>query len=91
MSAPRLSILHLCGEGHPSGQTRVILDLARAERGRHRVTVGCPAGSVLEASVGSRGSPRRRSPSTATLPPGRPSPGVAAACGADVVNAHSSL
>ena len=53
---PRLSILHLCGEGHPSGQTRVILDLARAQTAAgHRVTASGPEGSVLDASIRAAG------------------------------------
>jgi glycosyltransferase involved in cell wall biosynthesis len=88
----RLSILHLCGEGHPSGQTRVILDLARAQTGAgHRVTVGCPAGSVLEESVRAAGvaaAPLSFDDNAAT---GTAIARVAAECGADVVNAHSSL
>jgi glycosyltransferase involved in cell wall biosynthesis len=91
-TTPRLSILHLCGEGHPSGQTRVILDLARAQiDAGHRVTVGCPAGSVLEASVRAadvHAAPLVFDGSAAT---GAAIARVAEACAAEVVNAHSSL
>lgn len=92
MSGAPLSILHLCGEGHPSGQTRVILDLARAlAAAGHRVTVGCPAGSVLERSVraiGVAAAPLAFDGNAAT---GAAIARIASECGADVVNAHSSL
>jgi glycosyltransferase involved in cell wall biosynthesis len=87
----RLSILHTCWEGHPSGQTRVILDLACGQRAAgHRVTVACPAGSPLEQMVLGAGV------SAATLSFGRPPATgatlarIAGERGADVVNAHSS-
>src|SRR5262249_5503266 len=54
--ASRLSILHTCWEGHPSGQTRVILDLARGQAaGGHRVGIACPVGSPLEQMVRAAG------------------------------------
>jgi glycosyltransferase involved in cell wall biosynthesis len=92
MTDAPLSILHLCGEGHPSGQTRVILDLARAQTAAgHRVTAGGPEGSVLDASIRAAGvtaAPLRFDGDAAT---GTAIARVAAECGAQVVNAHSSL
>ncbi len=89
--ATRLGILHTCWEGHPSGQTRVILDLARGQADAgHRVSVACPTGSPLEAMVRAAGLP------AAPLVFGRPAAAaaaiarLAAAAGAEVVNAHSS-
>ncbi|MGH7731980.1 MAG: glycosyltransferase family 4 protein [Candidatus Eiseniibacteriota bacterium] len=86
-----LSILHTCWEGHPSGQTRVILDLARGQAaGGHRVCVACPAGSPLEQMVRGAGIP------AAPLAFGRPAEtgariaGIALERAADLVNAHSS-
>jgi len=86
-----LSILHTCWEGHPSGQTRVILDLARGQAGGgHRVRVACPAGSPLERMVGAAGI------EAAPLAFGRPAEAgsaiarIASEQGADLVNAHSS-
>jgi glycosyltransferase involved in cell wall biosynthesis len=90
-SAARLSILHTCWEGHPSGQTRVILDLARGQSAAgHRVAVACPADSPLEQMVGAAGI------DAAPLTFGRPAETGAVIAraalerGADVVNAHSS-
>ncbi len=87
----RLSILHACWEGHPSGQTRVILDLARGQAAAgHRVSVACPAASPLEQMVCAAGV------TAAPLVFGRlPATGaviarIAAEHRADLVNAHSS-
>ena len=87
----RLSILHTCWEGHPSGQTRVILDLARGQvAAGHRVAVACPTSSPLERMV------REAGVSAAPLSFGRPRATgatlarIAGARSADVVNAHSS-
>jgi glycosyltransferase involved in cell wall biosynthesis len=88
----RLSILHACWEGHPSGQTRVIIDLARGQSSSgHRVGVACPAGSPLEQMVRAAGI------DAAPLVFGRPPAtgavlaGIARGRGVDLVNAHSSL
>ena len=87
----RLSILHTCWEGHPSGQTRVILDLARGQTSAgHRVCVACPADSPLEETVRTAGI------AAAPLRFGRPAETgaliarTAAQHGAELVNAHSS-
>lgn len=92
MNGPaRLSILHTCGEGHPSGQTRVILDLARGQAGAgHRVSVACPAGSPLEQMV--RTASIAAAPMVFARPPatGAIIADIADACRADLVNAHSS-
>jgi glycosyltransferase involved in cell wall biosynthesis len=86
-----LSILHTCWEGHPSGQTRVIIDLARGQAaGGHRVAVACPAGSPLEQMVQGAGI------TPAPLQFGRPAETgaviarIATERRADLVNAHSS-
>jgi len=92
VTAPRLGILHLCGEGHPSGQTRVILDLARAQtEAGHRVAVGCPTGSVLEASVRAIGVAAAPLAFDGTAATGTAIAGLAGEHRPDVVNAHSSL
>ena len=92
MSGPdRLSILHACWEGHPSGQTRVILDLARGQAAAgHRVGVACPARSPLEQMV--REARVTAAPLTFGRPPdtGATLARIAAEQRADVVNAHSS-
>ncbi len=87
----RLSILHTCWEGHPSGQTRVIIDLARGQAAAgHQVRVACPADSPLEQMVRTAGIV------AAPLAFGRPAEtgsviaGIAAEQAADLVNAHSS-
>lgn len=86
-----LAILHTCWEGHPSGQTRVILDLARGQSAAgHQVRVACPTGSPLEVMVRSAGL------SPAPLFFHRPAEAgamiarIASEQRADVVNAHSS-
>jgi glycosyltransferase involved in cell wall biosynthesis len=87
----RLSILHTCWEGHPSGQTRVILDLARGQAsGGHRVAVACPTGSPLEQMVEAAGI--AAAPLTFGRPPatGAVIARIAAEREADLVNAHSS-
>jgi glycosyltransferase involved in cell wall biosynthesis len=86
-----LSILHTCWEGHPSGQTRVILDLARGQAAAgHQVRVACPTGSPLEVMVRGIGiAPAPldfRRPAEAGAVIAR----VAKHQGADLVNAHSS-
>lgn len=88
---PRLSILHTCWEGHPSGQTRVILDLARGQAAAgHRVCVACPVDSPLERMV------REVGVIAAPLAFGRPAATgaliarIASEQKADLVNAHSS-
>jgi len=89
--ARRLSILHTCWEGHPSGQTRVILDLARGQIATgHQVAVACPAGSPLERMVVAAGV--AAAPLTFGRPPatGAVIAGIASERAADVVNAHSS-
>ena len=86
-----LSILHTCWEGHPSGQTRVIIDLARGQTAAgHDVCVACPAGSRLEEMVRAAGI------AAAPLAFGRGAETgasialIAAERDADLVNAHSS-
>jgi glycosyltransferase involved in cell wall biosynthesis len=89
--APRLSILHACWEGHPSGQTRVILDLARGQiAAGHRLGVACPAGSPLEEMVRAAGV--TAAPLVFGAPPatGAVIARIAVKHGADLVNAHSS-
>ena len=89
--AARLSILHTCWEGHPSGQTRVILDLARGQQeAGHRVAVACPSGSPLEQMV--RGAGVAPAPVAFGRPAesGKAIARIAAEHAADVVNAHSS-
>ncbi|MBI1795505.1 MAG: glycosyltransferase family 4 protein [Candidatus Eisenbacteria bacterium] len=91
MTAP-LAILHVCGEGHPSGQSRVILELARGQAAAgHRVAVGCPPGSVLEASVRDLGVTAAPIPFDATAATGAAIADLARLGGFDLVNAHSSL
>jgi hypothetical protein len=90
-AADRLSILHVCGEGHASGQTRVILDLARGQLADgHRVAAACPASSVLDESLRSLGITPADLPLDGAAACGRAIAAAALACGADVVNAHSS-
>jgi len=88
---PPLSILHTCWEGHPSGQTRVILDLARGQSlGGHQVRIACPTGSPLEAMVRSAGITAAplffQRPAEAGAMIAR----IAREMHADLVNAHSS-
>jgi glycosyltransferase involved in cell wall biosynthesis len=92
MSAPApLSILHTCWEGHPSGQTRVIIDLARGQTAAgHRVCVACPAGSPLEQMVRAAGVDAAPLVFERPARTGAVIARVAAERGADLVNAHSS-
>src|SRR5262249_28605251 len=89
--ASRLSILHTCWEGHPSGQTRVILDLARGQAaGGHRVGIACRGAAPPERRV--RGAATPAAPWASGRPPaaGEALARLAAEQRADVVNAHSS-
>jgi glycosyltransferase involved in cell wall biosynthesis len=87
-----LAILHVCGEGHPSGQSRVILELSRGQTAAgHRVAVGCPPGSVLEASVRDLGVTAAPLPFDGAASTGAALASFAELGGFDVVNAHSSL
>jgi glycosyltransferase involved in cell wall biosynthesis len=87
-----LAILHVCGEGHASGQSRVILELSRGQAAAgHRVAVGCPPGSALEASVLDLGVTAAPIPFDGTAATGTAIAEFARLGGFDVVNAHSSL
>jgi len=88
---PRLSILHTCWEGHPSGQTRVILDLARGQSAAgHEVRVACPAGSPLQQMVRATGVAAAPLDFTRPSLAGAVIARVAQEQRADLVNAHSS-
>lgn len=82
----------MCGEGHPSGQSRVILELSRGQSAAgHRVAVGCPAGSELERSVAGLGVTPAPLPFDGAASTGTAIARLAELGGFDVVNAHSSL
>jgi len=84
--------MHVCGEGHPSGQSRVILELSRGQvAAGHRVMVGCPPGSVLEQSVRELNVTAAPIPFNGTASTGAAIAEAARLGGFDVVNAHSSL
>jgi glycosyltransferase involved in cell wall biosynthesis len=86
-----LSILHTCWEGHPSGQTRVILDLARGQiASGHAVRVACPAGSPLQQMVRAAGVAAAPLDFTRPGEAGGVIARVASEQRADLVNAHSS-
>ena len=87
----RLSILHSCWEGHPSGQTRVIIDLARGQAGAgHRVCVACPANSPLEHMVRAAGIAAAPMAFERPAEAGPVIARIASEQAADLVNAHSS-
>ena len=91
MSQPRLSILHTCWEGHPSGQTRVIIDLARAQTAAgHRVRVACPAGSALEGQVIDAGVSAAPLTFGGAGETGAEIARIATESRAELINAHSS-
>jgi glycosyltransferase involved in cell wall biosynthesis len=86
-----LSILHTCWEGHPSGQARVILDLARGQGAAgHQVRVACPAGSQLQQMVRAIGVAVAPLDFTRTDEAGAVIARAASEQRADLVNAHSS-
>ena len=88
---PPLSILHTCWEGHPSGQTRVILDLARGQTaGGHQVRVACPTGSPLEVMVRAAGIAPAPLFFERAAEAGAMIARIASEQRADLVNAHSS-
>lgn len=86
-----LSILHTCWEGHPSGQARVILDLARGQMAAgHQVRVACPALSPLQMMVRAIGVAVAPVDFTSNAQAGAVIARVASEQRADLVNAHSS-